>query len=423
MRFVDKLRLEIETPRAKRLHTFWEYLIAVILLISCNSIWVTLMPIRYYTDAHLMIWLGIAGAGCVVLTGAILSKARMKACAVGIGALAVYALVFFLVQGEGRPSFAYYIGGVLILLIYALACFDGNVPSLLVRYSRVISVVAVFSVVMWLLCSVFKIIPPTGVAWTSWNELIDTNTPVDSYFGIYFTMQGMRNTSIFAEAPMAALHYGLALLIQVFLAPKTDLRALAALLIAIATTQSTMGYLIAAFAVLCYLLFQMAQKGWLRKRAVQAALAAAFLLGTAAVVVVMRWKVDTVSGSLRSDDLLAGWKSFSQHPLFGNGHGNLEAIRASMSEWRFFNMGYSSGLLWVLSDGGLWFGVAYLYPIVRAVVYGIRHRQIKIVLFAVALFAIVLITVFHYSFLMTLLLLFLAMVGRERAPIKEDALS
>ena len=94
-----------------------------------------------------------------------------------------------------------------------------------------------------------------------------------------------------------------------------------------------------------------------------------------------------------------------------------------MSEWRFFNMGYSSGLLWVLSDGGLWFGVAYLYPIVRAVVYGIRHRQIKIVLFAVALFAIVLITVFHYSFLMTLLLLFLAMVGRERAPIKEDALS
>lgn len=418
MQFVEKLRLEIETPRAKRLHVFLEYLIAVILLIGCNSIWVTILPIRYYTDTVLMILLGMAGAGCVVLTGAILSKKRMQSCAIGFGALAFYSLVFFLAQGEGRPSFAYYIGGVLILLIYVLACFDGSVPTLLIRYSNVVFVVAAFSVVMWLFCSVLKIIPPTGVAWTSWNALVDTDTPVDSYFGIYFTMQGMRNTSIFAEAPMAALHYSLALLIQVFLVPKTDLKKAMVLVVAIATTISTMGYLVAAFAVMCYLLFWMAQKGWLRKRTVQAALATAFLVGGALVIVVIKWKVDTTSGSLRSDDLLAGWKSFIHHPLFGNGHGNLEAIRDHMSEWRYFNLGYSSGLMWVLSDGGFWFGVAYLYPIVRAVVYGIKHRQIKIVLFAIALFVIVLITVFHYSFLMTLLLLFLAMVGRERAPIK-----
>jgi hypothetical protein len=419
MQFVEKLRLEIETPRAKRLHAVLEYLIAVILLISCNSIWVTILPIRYYTDAHLMIWLGFACAGCVVLTGAILSKKRLQSCAIGFGALAVYSLVFFLAQDVGRPSFAYYIGGVLILLIYVLACFDGSVPSLLIRYSNVIAVVAAFSVVMWLLCSVLRIIPPTGVAWTSWNALVDTNTPVDSYFGVYFTMQGMRNTSIFAEAPMAALHYGLALLIQVFLASKTDLKKVIVLVVAIVTTISTMGYLIAAFAVGCYVLFWMAQRGWLRKRAVQLSLAAVFLLGVAAVIVVMKWKVDTTSGSLRSDDLLAGWKSLVHHPLFGNGHGNLRAIRRHMSEWRHFNLGYSSGLMWVLSDGGIWFAAAYLYPIIRAVVYGIRRRQIKIVLFAIALFVIVLITVFHYSFLMTLLLLFLAMVGRERAPIKD----
>ena len=191
------------------------------------------------------------------------------------------------------------------------------------------------------------------------------------------------------------------------------------LVVAIVTTISTMGYLIAAFAVGCYVLFWMAQRGWLRKRAVQLSLAAVFLLGVAAVIVVMKWKVDTTSGSLRSDDLLAGWKSLVHHPLFGNGHGNLRAIRRHMSEWRHFNLGYSSGLMWVLSDGGIWFAAAYLYPIIRAVVYGIRRRQIKIVLFAIALFVIVLITVFHYSFLMTLLLLFLAMVGRERAPIKD----
>lgn len=420
MQFVEKLRLTIETPRAKRLHTVLEYLIAAILLIACNSIWVTILPIRYYTDAHLMIWLGFLCAGCVVLTGAILSKKRLQSCAIGFGALALYSLVFFLAQSEGRPSFAYYIGGVLILLIYVLACFDGSVPSLLIRYSNLVAVVAVFSVVMWLFCSVLKIIPPTGVAWTSWNALVDTNTPVDSYFGVYFTMQGIRNTSIFAEAPMAALHYSLALLIQVFLAPKADLKKVIALVVAIATTISTMGYLVAAFAIVCYILFWMAQKGWLRKKWVQAALAAAFLLGVAAVILVMKWKVDTTSGSLRSDDLLAGWKSAMHHPLFGNGHGNLRAIRRRMSEWRHFNLGYSSGLMWVLSDGGLWFGAAYLYPIVRAVVYGIKHRQIKIVLFALSLFVIVLITVFHYSFLMTLLLLFLAMVGRDRAPIKGD---
>lgn len=418
MQFVEKLRLEIEKPWAKRLHIALEYVIAAILLIGCNSIWVTILPIRYYTDTVLMILLGFACAGCVVLMGAILSKKRMQSCAIGFGALAVYALVFFLAQDAGRPSFAYYIGGVLILLIYALACFDGSVPSLLVRYSNLICAVAVLSVVMWLLCSVLKIIPSTGVAWTSWNELVDTNTPVDSYFGIYFTMQGMRNTSIFAEAPMAALHYGLALLIQVFLTPKADLKRMIVLVVAIATTISTMGYLIAAFAVACYILFWMAEKGWLRKRAVQVSLAAAFLLGVAAVVLVMKWKVDTTSGSLRSDDLLAGWKSFAHHPLFGSGHGNLRAIRRRMSEWRYFNLGYSSGLMWVLSDGGLWFAAAYLYPIVRAVVYGIRHRQIKILLFAIALFVIVLITVFHYSFLMTVLLLFLATVGRDRAPVK-----
>ena len=79
MQFVEKLRLEIETPRAKRLHVFLEYLIAAILLISCNSIWVTILPICYYTDTVLMILLGFACAGCVVLTGAILSKKRKNA--------------------------------------------------------------------------------------------------------------------------------------------------------------------------------------------------------------------------------------------------------------------------------------------------------------------------------------------------------
>ena len=73
-----------------------------------------------------------------------------------------------------------------------------------------------------------------------------------------------------------------------------------------------------------------------------------------------------------------------------------------------YNVGFSSGLLWILSDGGIWLGLVHVLPIVMATYMGIKHKQTGVSLFAILIFAIFLITVFQYTLLLSFILAFLA---------------
>ncbi|MBE6702197.1 MAG: O-antigen ligase family protein [Ruminococcaceae bacterium] len=405
-------------------HIF-DYIIAAVLLIQCNTVWMTIASVRQQMSTALPIVLFVCVVGRMALSMRRFSLAELKRDAILLGALCAYLAILYAVIKTNKNVYLSFACMFLLLLVYCLICQRDGVSQILLKYRTLVCAVAAISIVMWLLCSVFRLIPPSGVEMTSWNDTSNSDTPIVSWFGLYFEAQSGRNTSIFTEGPMAALQYSLALLIETFLAKKPHPVLSGILVAALCTTMTTTGFLVLLLVALTYILRWLYRKGWLQKKAGKITIATVGSIGLVTVIVILIWKIDTLSGSIRFDDLRAGWLAFLDAPLFGNGCNNLPAIQHYMSEWRHFNMGYSSGLLWILSDGGLWLGAVYLCPIVLATVKGIRSRHWGVVVFALCLFAIFLITVFQYSYLLSFLTVFLLLWqppfnATQKEPVRQE---
>lgn len=425
---IDRMREEIDSVWARRLLSIFEYAIAAILMIQCNTVWMTIEPFRGHINSVLLIALVGCTLCCMLLSGAVFSKKRISVAVAGVALVFLCLIGLIFVHSANHSVFWHFLTSLLVLLLYYLACCDGGVPRVLIKYGQIVSAVAAYSLVMWLFCSVLGLIPPTDVVFTSWNDTAFLDAPINSYFGIYFETQSravfgtemVRNSAIFTEGPMASLHFSLALLVEVLLKKKCDNRVLALLTVAIFSTMSTTGYLVILFAALVMLVSYLGSKGWLTKRVLWVAASAATVVGVAALAVILKEKLGTVSGSIRFDDMRAGALAFFDHPIVGNGFNNLPAIQRHMSSWRFYNVGFSSGLLWILSDGGLWLGLVHLLPILWAAMAGVRQKTVGVSLFAASIFVIFLITVFQYSLLLSFILVFLAnykslLLGSERA--------
>ena len=384
-----------------------EYGIAAILLLQCNTVWMTIASVREQLWKILPVALFV-----LVVCGIALSVRRIDLKKLGIGAaiyasIALYLLILFFVIKTNKDVYLSFLHIFMLLALYQIVCYRGGSDGVLMKYRTLLCFVAVFSVVMWLLCTVFKWIPPSGVEMTSWNDTAFMDTPIQSWARIYFQAQPNRNTSIFTEGPMAALQYSLALLVDTFLAKKPSLLISGILAVALLTTMTTTGYLVLLLVAAVYLWRFALKKGWLSKKEGKMTVIALGALGAGVVIAVMLWKLKTASGSIRFDDMRAGVLAFWDAPLFGNGCNNLPAIQQYMSPWRHHNMGYSSGLLWILSDGGLWLGAVYLCPIVLAAVRSVRQKRWGVAAFAACLLGIFLISVFQYTYLLSFLAIFL----------------
>ena len=410
---MDTATVNMASPPAKSGKTvcvfrqILDYAIAAVMLVHCNTVWITLASLRGWLPQTLQWLLLIFVVMRCLLTVHRPTKRELWKSIATVGGMAAYLAILYFVIKTNKDVYFAFAWVLLLLTVYCLFCYEGGAWQVLLKYRTLLCGVAVYSLVMWLFCSVLKVFPPSGEEWTSWTDASIGYAPIQSWAGIYFAPQGIRNTSIFTEGPMAALQYSLALLIEAFLVEKPKIPVLAILAVALCTTMTTTGYLVLLYIALCYLLKWLYRRGWLQTRAGKISLISITVVGVIAAAVILARKLDTVSGSIRFDDMQAGWRAFLDAPIFGNGCNNLPAIQQYMSEWRRFNIGYSSGLLWVLSDGGLWLGAVYLCPVVMAVVQGIRRRAPGVVAFALCLVGIFLISVFQYSYLLSLLSVFL----------------
>lgn len=428
IQLVDSIRSNARSANAKRIRGLLEYVMAAILMIQCNTVWMTIEPFRGNINQVLLIALLGCAVCCMLLSDTAFSKKRWGLAISVIATLLLYLSVLLFRHSSNHSVFWHFLTCLFVILLYYVTCCDGGVPAVLLKYGQLVTWVAAYSLLMWMLCSILKILPPTGVVMTSWNDTAFMDAPINSYFGIYFETQFQnvegtmvaRNTSIFTEAPMASLHFSIALLIEALLKKKCDGKVFLLLTLAIVSTMSTTGYLMVMVAALIRLFAWLGKRGWLSNQALKAAtltVAGACFLFMVAIVFL---KVETVSGSVRFDDMHAGALAVRDHFVFGNGFNNLPAIQRYMSSWRLNNLGFSSGLLWILSDGGLWLGMVHLLPMLAAVVMGIRRREVSVALFSVLMFFIFLITVFQYSLLLSFILVFLASYGNPL--LKEESI-
>ena len=225
------------------------------------------------------------------------------------------------------------------------------------RVVNVTLILAIVSLFFWTLGSLLGFISPTGYIVTSWG---DAYYKVSSYQNIYFETQkikllgfeGWRNNGIFIEGPMYNIVLSISLLYLSLFKTRIELKKIIILIIAIFSTFSTTGILLVAFIVFYKLFF--------RKRISKTFFFSLLIIfpmissyGLRFISNLLRDKASTRSASIRLDDISAGVKSWEEHILFGNGYNNRQAIVSHMNLNIRPNVGFSNGILEILSDGGI----------------------------------------------------------------------
>ena len=243
-------------------------------------------------------------------------------------------------------------------------------------YSNVMLTIAVISLVFWLFGSVLNIMPGRKEATYFWA---DQYRPSYTYYYLYFEnpVQNRgepisRNLGLFPEAPGYASFLTYGMLIDAVRrndlvntkAIRKNTHRLIIWFITLLSTGSSKGIIIVLEVLALKFLFKKSNRPW--KQVLKSiACIILFFAVSAASIYVIEGKLSTGSGSIRIDDLQAGLNTWKQHPLFGAGYMNGDAIRAN---WKLLrdNEGLSMGLAILLGYGGLFFLMFYLGAAVSA---------------------------------------------------------
>ena len=204
-----------------------------------------------------------------------------------------------------------------------------------------------------------NIISPTDYLINKWS---DGGVAV-SYYNIYFETQRIsvmdnaiiRNSGIFAEAPMWNLILSIAIMIQTLFFGRNNYKTFI-LVLTILSTISTTGIYIIGLIIAYKIIFEVS--GW--KKYITLILVPILLLGLSFI-----WenKSETASASIRFDDYKAGIQAWFDNVFFGSGFLNgLRVIESYMDTTIRANLGYSNSLFVILAQGGIILFILYLLP-------------------------------------------------------------
>lgn len=227
--------------------------------------------------------------------------------------------------------------------------------SIFLKYSNTVTFIAFISTIMWLLCSVLQIIPPTAIIPFEWGD----RTTVSTYLGIYFETQSTsvfglpswRNSGIFNEAPMYNMILCAALSIEAFIRPKTSKIRIWILILTILTTQTTTGQLFLILIAGWYI-YKKINK---RHRILLTILAPLLLIGgyfiTNSIIDNKIKEGGDTSVNDRTEDIMICLEVGMEHPCFGIG---LVTSKDNKLLWQGKDFGFSNSLFAVFARGGLY---------------------------------------------------------------------
>jgi len=287
--------------------------------------------------------------------------------------------------------------------MYSLLADNEKIKEILKEFSNVMLVLAVISLSIYFFGSISNIIHPTDTTTISWGGV----RTVESYYGIHFNTQRqtlfetsfLRNTGIFAEAPMYSLVLSIALAIELFLKQKKSMWRVILFCITIITTVSITGIILMAFLIIAKFLFVDAKT----KTTKHLKLLIIPLIGIIGIYILTTAlslkKNDTASFSVRMDDYKASFLAWKDHLLLGNGYKNDASIIQYMNPSRLSNTGLSNSILVLLAQGGLYLGIFYIFPAIKMILYGVKAKKMNIVTFTVTLLILFSTTIFLYKVL------------------------
>ena len=401
-----------------------EFITAFALIINCNSMYITLSPHGDLVK-RLSTWLVLAGLlGIILFSGTFLNSCRLSICLIYVLIFGVFLTGYILATDFYNFTAFFRFAAVFFMLIiyYFLVHAGGEIPGVLVRYRQIMTVLAAFSILCWLVFSLFKLIPANSLAYTWWNGT-DGFTRVKSYYGIYFSPQTIglfgtrinRNCAVFVEAPIASLHFSFALLAECFLKKKSSVPVMAILIAAIITTFSAAGCIIAAAAMVVKLILYILGSEKYRalsgskKTAIRIIIAALIILAVAAAALIIYGRIGDKSWRIRVQDMRATILAWLDKPIYGNGVNNFDAVKMHFGGTRVNNPGYSctTSLGTILAEGGLMFGVLYIGAVVMAVIRAVRNKEYGNIFFSIFILIIFTVTIVNYDYIVLLMFVFM----------------
>lgn len=274
--------------------------------------------------------------------------------------------------------------------------------DILDKFSKLIIIISLISLIFWFLGSILKIINNTNIINLSWGN----GKSIKSYYNIYFETQKVllgqlyiiRNSSIFAEAPMYSLSLTISLMYEIFLAQKLKMKRIFILIISILSSFSVTGICIAIlFIGLKIMLIKSQSKFFILLKKI---ISFNFLLcAIVAIISLINFKSGSESVFCRIDDYIAAIKAWKDAILFGNGINNSQCIINYMNPERMSNTGLSNSLGTLLAQGGLYTAIFYLFPCINISLYSMRYKNYNIVCFILGILILFITTIFTYNFI------------------------
>ena len=338
-----------------------------------------------------------------------------------------FLLVYLLANSyNGFRFFMYYLLPILLLMLYVgLKERQEGCLDLFHKLSDIVLILTILSLFFYVFGTLLDVLPGESLATYSWGGTKRTCT---TYFHLFYEAQKIdffglmlvRNCSVFPEAPGFAIFLSVATASEVLLREKPRVWRLAVFVAATVTTYSAKAIVLvaAAFALKYMLGYPKSLFG----RRVKILLVPLALLGVAAVAAVLLWdKMQTVSGFMRLDDVLACFKTWLTAPVFGTGYWNDESIIPFFTYAERYNNGLSMGVMVVLAQGGLYLLSLYILPALGTLRRTVGADRRRMGAFALMMFALLFTSNIAYNFLTLLAIAVFMEYGRHgnRSELKE----
>ena len=372
-----------------RISSIIDVILMFLLIISTNSIYVNIED-SYNFSKYITILIFISFL-CKILLVNITRRLFNNI----LFSLAVYYSVVILISIINITEFTlnnilyYFINFPLLVVILILINEQNQLKEWLIYYINITILLSVVSLFFWILGSNLNIISSTDYLINKWS---DGGVAV-SYYNIYFETQRIaimdnviiRNSGIFAEAPMWNLILSIALMIQTLFLGRNNYKTFI-LVLTILSTVSTTGIYVIGLIIAYKIIFEVS--GW--KKYIALTLVPILILGLSFV-----WenKSENASASIRFDDFYAGIKAWSDSIFFGSGFSSgLRVIESYMDTTIRANLGYSNSLFLILAQGGITLFILYLLPMI--LIFVKRKYSYDIKFFVILLIVIFSTTIF-----------------------------
>ena len=402
----------VDFIKNKYLYKFVTFILSFLLILNTNSIWTTIPGTKEKFINILYLVLPV----CIFfsLLSVKIDSIKFR----NILVLTIFFLIYFsifLIVPVNRDSISLglklLVSFISFLLYFGLCTDTKKFPLIFEYYINWMVIIGIVSLVLWMLVSCMRILQFNSSILSDWSTFNGYAARISSYHGIYFETQYLnnipRNSAIFPEAPMASLHFLVALSLNfLFCQGKFSKAKNLLLILAIISTLSSTGYIGIVLLFTYKMFFYKFKNNTLNY--LKFLWIVVFLIGSIVIVnLIFSQKIGSESGNIRKDDYLAAFNAWKTSPIFGVGLVS-DTVKNYMSLWRSYNLGFSNSLMDVLAHGGLWSLVVYVGAGLKGIISNLKIKNFNMIMFVVMTFYLFATTIFTNSFLILAVFIWIA---------------